>query len=88
MKSLIIEEILNEIPGKIKKQFTNLIDNNSLYQGGKSKEILERLRTKLGKTKRKIRSDKYPSDFRSVHSVRTEQKIFLQIFLEEFKFKR
>ncbi|MCX6150303.1 MAG: DUF3943 domain-containing protein [Ignavibacteriales bacterium] len=33
-------------------------------------------------------SDRYPRDFPSVHSVRTEQKIFLQIFLEEFKFKR
>jgi hypothetical protein len=33
-------------------------------------------------------SDRYPNDFSSVHSVRTEQKIFVQIFLEEFKFKR
>jgi hypothetical protein len=33
-------------------------------------------------------SDRYPRDFASVHSVRTEQKIFLQIFLEEFKFKK
>jgi len=33
-------------------------------------------------------SDKYPRDFPSIHSVRTEQKIFLQIFLEEFKFKK
>lgn len=33
-------------------------------------------------------SDRYPRDFKSVHSVRTEQKIFLQIFIEEFKFKR
>lgn len=33
-------------------------------------------------------SDRYPRDFQSVHSVRTEQKIFLQIFIEEFKFKR
>jgi len=33
-------------------------------------------------------SDIYPTNFASVHSVRTEQKIFLQIFLEEFKFKR
>ena len=33
-------------------------------------------------------SDRYPRDFPNVHSVRTEQKIFLQIFLEEFKFKR
>jgi hypothetical protein len=33
-------------------------------------------------------SDRYPRDFASVHSVRTEEKVFLQIFLEEFKFKR
>lgn len=33
-------------------------------------------------------SDRYPRDFASVHSVRTEQRIFLQIFLEEFKFKK
>jgi hypothetical protein len=33
-------------------------------------------------------SDRYPLDFPSVHSVRTEQKIFLQLFFEEFKFKK
>ena len=33
-------------------------------------------------------SDRYPRDFPSVHSLRTEQKVFLQIFLEQFKFKQ
>ncbi|MBN2570881.1 MAG: DUF3943 domain-containing protein [Ignavibacteriales bacterium] len=33
-------------------------------------------------------SDRYPNDFPSVHSVRTEQKINIQIYLEEFKFKK
>jgi hypothetical protein len=33
-------------------------------------------------------SDRYPRDFPSVHSVRTEQKVFLQLFLDEFAFKR
>ncbi len=33
-------------------------------------------------------SDRYPHNFPSVHSVRTEQKIFVQVFIEEFKFKR
>ena len=33
-------------------------------------------------------SDRYPRDFPSVHSVRTEQKIFVQVFIEEFQFKR
>lgn len=33
-------------------------------------------------------SDSYPRDFSSVHSVRTEQKIFVQVFIEEFEFKR
>jgi len=33
-------------------------------------------------------TDRYPTDFAPVHSVRTEEKIFLQMFLEEFKFKR
>jgi len=33
-------------------------------------------------------SDQYPRDFASVHSVRTEQRLFLQLFLEEFKFKK
>lgn len=33
-------------------------------------------------------SDRYPRDFASVHSVRTEQRLFLQLFLEEFKFKK
>jgi hypothetical protein len=33
-------------------------------------------------------SDRYPSDFVSVHSVRTEEKIYLQLFLEEFRLKQ
>jgi len=33
-------------------------------------------------------SDRYPRDFPSVHSIRTEQKLFLQLFIEEFKFRR
>ena len=33
-------------------------------------------------------SDRFPNDHPSVHSVRTEQKLYVQIFLEEFKFKR
>ncbi len=33
-------------------------------------------------------SDRYPRDFVSVHSARTEEKIFLQIYLEEFRFKK
>ena len=33
-------------------------------------------------------SDVYPRDFPGVRFFRTEQKIFFQIFLEEFKFRR
>ena len=33
-------------------------------------------------------SDRYPSNFSPVHSVITEEKVFVQISLEEFKFKR
>jgi hypothetical protein len=33
-------------------------------------------------------SDRYPEDLPALHSVRTEQKIFVSIFLEQFKFKR
>jgi len=33
-------------------------------------------------------SDRFPYEFASVHSVRTEEKIFIQIFIENFKFKR
>jgi hypothetical protein len=33
-------------------------------------------------------SDRYPTQFAPVHTVRTEEKVFVQIFLEEFKFKR
>ena len=33
-------------------------------------------------------SNRVPSNFPSISSVRTEQKVFLQIFLEEFKFKK
>ena len=32
--------------------------------------------------------DRYPANFPEAHSVRTEQKIFVQIFLEQFKFKK
>jgi hypothetical protein len=32
--------------------------------------------------------DRYPRNFAPVHSVRTEQKIFIQIYLEQFKFKK
>ena len=31
-------------------------------------------------------SDRYPRDFQSVHSVRTEEKVFVQLFIEDFKF--
>src|ERR1035437_9827130 len=33
-------------------------------------------------------ADRYPSNAAYVHDVRTEQKIFFQIFIEEFKFKK
>lgn len=33
-------------------------------------------------------SNRYPRDFPEVHSVRTEQKINIQIFFEQFKFKK
>lgn len=33
-------------------------------------------------------ADRYPTNFASVHDVKTEQKVFFQIFLEEFKFKK
>jgi hypothetical protein len=33
-------------------------------------------------------ADRYPKNFASVHDVRTEQKVFFQIFIEEFKFKK
>lgn len=33
-------------------------------------------------------SDRYPRDFTSVHSVRTEEKVFFQLFIEQFKFKK
>jgi hypothetical protein len=33
-------------------------------------------------------SDRYPKDFTSVHSVRTEEKVFFQLFIEQFKFKK
>lgn len=31
-------------------------------------------------------SDRYPRDFPSVHAVRTEEKFFVQLFIEDFKF--
>ena len=30
--------------------------------------------------------ERYPRDFQSVHSVRTEEKVFVQMFIEDFKF--
>jgi hypothetical protein len=33
-------------------------------------------------------SDRYPRSYTSVHSVRTEEKVFFQLFIEQFKFKK
>lgn len=33
-------------------------------------------------------SDRYPKDFTSVHSVRTEEKVFFQLYIEQFQFKK
>lgn len=33
-------------------------------------------------------SDRYPRDHGALHSVRTEQKLFVSVFLEEFKFRK
>ena len=33
-------------------------------------------------------SDRYPTNYASVHTVRTEEKLYLQLFLDGFRFKR
>ena len=54
MNSLIIKGNLNEVVGKITRQFGNLTRDNLLSQRGKEKELMGQLQNKLGKTKKEL----------------------------------
>lgn len=41
----------NELKGKLKKNFGDLIDDDSMYEEGKKEELLGKIQIKLGKTK-------------------------------------
>ena len=44
----------NEIKGKLKQKFGLLTDSDLLFAAGKQDEMLERLQTKLGRTKAEV----------------------------------
>ena len=44
----------NELKGKIKQQYSQLTDDDLLYQEGKDDELLGRIQKKTGKTKEQV----------------------------------
>lgn len=46
----------NELKGKLKQRYSNLTDDDLLFEEGKEDEFLGRLQRKLGKTNEEIRS--------------------------------
>jgi uncharacterized protein YjbJ (UPF0337 family) len=55
MNWLTIKGNWNETSGKLKQQFANLTDDDLLLKDGKEKELVGKLQTKLGKTKKQLR---------------------------------
>lgn len=55
MNKLTIKGNWNEIAGKLKQKFSNLTDDDLLFEEGKEEELLGRLQKKLGQTKENIR---------------------------------
>jgi uncharacterized protein YjbJ (UPF0337 family) len=45
----------NTIKGKLKQKFSNLTDDDLLFEEGKEDEMIGRLQTKLGKTKEEVK---------------------------------
>jgi uncharacterized protein YjbJ (UPF0337 family) len=54
MDNLEIKGNWNVIKGRLKKQFSNLTDNDLLYQEGREDELLGRLQKATGKTRREV----------------------------------
>jgi uncharacterized protein YjbJ (UPF0337 family) len=54
MNSLIIKGNLNEVVGKITRQFGNLTRDDLISQKGKDKELMGQLQSKLGKTQKEL----------------------------------
>ena len=46
----------NELKGKAKKQYSDLTDDDLLYEEGKDDELLGRLQQKMGKTKEEVKN--------------------------------
>lgn len=46
----------NELKGKLKQKYSNLTDDDLMFEEGKEDELLGRLQRKLGKTNEEIRS--------------------------------
>lgn len=46
----------NELKGKAKKQYSDLTDDDLLYEEGKDDELLGRLQRKMGKTKEEVKN--------------------------------
>lgn len=46
----------NELKGKLKQRYSNLTDDDLLFEEGKEDELLGRLQKKLGKSSDEIRS--------------------------------
>ena len=47
----------NEVRGKLKQKYGQLIDDDLAFSEGKEDELLGRLQQKLGKTKEELRSE-------------------------------
>ncbi len=56
MNSFNINGSWKEISGKLKQQYAILTDNDLLFVKGKEEELIGRLQSKLGKTKKEIRN--------------------------------
>jgi uncharacterized protein YjbJ (UPF0337 family) len=55
MNKLQFKGSWNEIKGKLKQSYGNLTDDDLVFAEGKDKELIERMKKKLGKTKDEIR---------------------------------
>ena len=45
----------NEVKGKIKKKYSNLTDDDLLYEEGKDDELLGKIQQKIGQSKEEVK---------------------------------
>jgi len=57
MEKLQIKGAWNEVKGKMKQKYSQLTDDDLLYEEGKEDEMMGRLQQKLGKTRDEIREE-------------------------------